>query len=313
MKPSLRLRLSAALLLVPSAASCGDDPSEARARTGDGSGRPQVATTFFPTTWLVRELAGDAVEIVYPLPPGEDPIFWQPSREDLARYQVADLIVVNGAELEKWVHGASLPSSRVLDSARRFRAQWREVEEVTHSHGGGGEHSHHGVDGHTWLSPALFEQQAVAIAEALQTRGLAPKDEVERAMGEIRTALRRLGATFRDEIVPLAEGVRVLANHSAYDYLMADALDLVNLDLDPADTTADAALAAVRAACGDGTRCILLWESTPNGVIEAALRDELGVPSVLFSPAENVVDADADYVAIQRANLDRLRTTLEGL
>ena len=41
----------------------------------------------------------------------------QPSDELLAAYQRADLIVLNGAGFAKWVAGASLPPSRVVDTA----------------------------------------------------------------------------------------------------------------------------------------------------------------------------------------------------
>jgi len=311
MKPTRRT-LTSALLASLALTACGGDGRTTSTDAADG--KPVVATTFYPTTWLVQRLGGEHVEAVLPLPADEDPISWQPSREALQQYQEADLVVVNGAELEKWVEGASLPLSRVVDTAAGFEERWIEYEGLTHTHGGGEEHSHVGVDGHTWMSPELFALQAEAVAEALESRGLVPTDVLAAALAEVKGELEGLARQLEEEVLPLAEEVRFIANHPAYDYLLADRVDLVNLDLDPEADDVEAAVHEVEHAKGDAERCVVLWEAEPTTVVAEALRAALGVPSVVFSPAESVEDpARADYVAIQRANLERLAAALAAL
>ena len=41
--------------------------------------------------------SGDLIDVTYPGPADEDPAFWQPGAEEIAAYQSADLILLNGA------------------------------------------------------------------------------------------------------------------------------------------------------------------------------------------------------------------------
>ncbi|MFT5288156.1 MAG: zinc transport system substrate-binding protein [Planctomycetota bacterium] len=299
-------------------ASCaqGDesiDSGPSQGVPGGGPDHPQVVTSFFPTTWLVRRLSGGEVDVSLPLPPGADPIFWQPSREELLAIQGADLIVLNGAELEKWVAGASLPLSRVVETAGGFRESWREYSGVTHVHGGGGEHNHIGVDGHTWMSPELFELQAQALGDELRARGLVSEEVLAAGLREVRRELQALARRMREEVLPRTAEVRFLTNHPAFDYLLADHVDLVNLDLDPDSEDISSVVSAVREGRGDAVHSVLLWEAEPRPQLREALEKELGVLSVLFTPAENPAERASNYSAIQANNIDRLIEALGRL
>ena len=144
------LLLACALALV----GCGEKPSAPPAPVTRAV--PEVWTSFYPTTWMTRRIAGDLVKVVCPLPADEDAIFWQPDTAALQGYQAADLVVLNGAELEKWALTASLPSARVVDSAKAFEKEFVRFDAgQTHAHGGGAAHTHEGIDGHTWLDGIL--------------------------------------------------------------------------------------------------------------------------------------------------------------
>ena len=161
----LPLLLMSGLLLC---SSCGEQPrSDTALRLRALQHRPVVLTTFYPTTYFAQRIAGQHADVRCPLPAAADPVSWKPSQDVLAAYQSADLIVTNGARLEKWVGQVSLPSARVLKTAARFHEQWVRIVLTTHSHGPEGEHSHYGVDGHTWLDPRFAILQSRAIADAL--------------------------------------------------------------------------------------------------------------------------------------------------
>ena len=154
----------AGCLLLPVAllTSCQPDPIPSAPLTPN-----TVYTTFYPTTDWTRQIVGSQLEVVCPLPEDADAIYWQPSPEIIAAYQGAALVVVNGAEFEKWVEKVSLPRGRTVDTARGFEKEFVTYESVTHSHGPEGEHTHEGIDGHTWVDPLLAARQAEAILAAL--------------------------------------------------------------------------------------------------------------------------------------------------
>jgi len=124
---------------------CKEQASEQTAAPTDQPARtvetPTVSPTFYPTEYFPSRIGGDHVLVTLPLPPDADPIFWQPSREQIAAYQEADLIVINGADFEKWIATASLPESRIVDTAAAFEDDFVTYETTTHAHGPGG-HEH---------------------------------------------------------------------------------------------------------------------------------------------------------------------------
>lgn len=268
-----------------------------------------IYTTFHPTHTLTERLVGDLIPVECPLPEGTDAKNWHPPRDVVAKYQSAALIVVNGADFDHWVSHASLPGSRVVDTCRSFEDEFIYYETVTHSHGEGGEHSHQGIDGHTWLDPLNAKRQAGAISEALERAFPEHAADFKANAIELAGELDALDDRFRS-ITPRLQSVTLLASHAAYDYVARRyEWGLTNLDLDPEAELDDDAIPA-----GEGKR-LMLWESPPLDATIARLRDEHGIDSVVFSPAENIPAderaAGADLISIMNDNLDRLEAAIE--
>ena len=264
---------------------------------------PAIYSTFYPTTYFCRRLVGDSIPVVCPVPDDADPIFWQPTTEALQEYRRARLIVVNGADFEKWVATASLPRSRVVDSAASFTSDFLRYETTTHSHGAGGEHTHEGIDGHTWLDPLLAAEQVKTIAKAVIAAFPAQADDVKKRLGVLLEDLDKLD----NRLATVKTGnAMLLASHPAYNYLARRyGWKVTNFDFDPDTALNDAQIAKVKASMG-ATKTVMLWESEPLVATRAKLK-EIGVVSVLYSPAEaSPEDSEDDFMTIMRANLMRL-------
>ena len=130
-------------------------------------GPPKVVASLSPHVWLANMIGGDQVEVIPLMPAGENPETWNPDDAQLQQLAVADLIIVNGSMLEKWVQRVSLPFS-TLNLSRSVQDHWQEYPGVvTHSHGPEGERSWEGTDGHFWVDPALLHLQGEAILERM--------------------------------------------------------------------------------------------------------------------------------------------------
>ncbi len=305
-RPALYLALVLACL---SLVSC-KDKSEPEQPAPDASS--VVMTTFYPTTYFAERIAGDAIEVRNPVPADADPIFWQPGDADLLAYQQADLIILNGAEFEKWVASAALPATRVVDSSSKLDGPLLTYETATHSHGPTGEHTHAGADGHTWIDPVNAMAQSRIILEALLDRfpehAEAFRTNAEALMGDLASLDTRWRA-----LAPRLREAALLASHPAYNYLARRyELEITNLDLDPEAPPDDEASQAIAAALAD-TRpdqpILLLWEGAPLEETVRRLTDAHAITSVWVSPAESE-DPNADYLGVMRANLDRLEAAL---
>lgn len=311
MKRTMRLPLVGLILTL--VGGCGPGDASKDAETAE----PVVYTTFYPTTFFAERIAGDLVEVVCPIPEDEDPIFWQPSREAIQRYQEASLIVVNGAEFEKWVESASLPRSRVVDTAASFEDRLMTYQATTtHSHGAKGMHAHTGIDGHTWMDPALAAIQAEAIRDALCERFPEHAPAFRRNAQALAAELEALDA--RLQAISL-EHIAILCSHPAYNYLARHCgWSVGNFDLDPGSPLSPEQLEALRRAVDVATAVpVMLWESEPLAETVRALREELGLHSLLFSPCELLGEAERaagmDYLRVMHANVERLEALVDAL
>jgi zinc transport system substrate-binding protein len=305
-----RLRFLSLLLFGPLAlGSCGDAPAgDGGAGAGASDGKPVVLTSFYPTTYFATRIAGDRAEVRLPLPAGADPIYWKPSADAVAAYQAADLIVVNGAGFEKWIEQVSLPASRVVDTAAGFEEQWvRYEEETTHSHGPEGEHTHTGLDGHTWLDPQLAILQSRAIADALVA--LRPDDATvfEANFAALEQDLLELDAGFQ-ALGKVPAGEPLYASPPAYNYLKKRyGWEVVNLDLDLEQVPDPLTLLELKQQLKEERGRFLLWEGEPTPEVVAAMQG-LALQSLVISPCEGAPEAGGpDYLASMRANLKQLQ------
>ena len=288
----------AALLAVSAACQDPDDLPSEQVR--------EVLTASWPVSSLAERLAPVDVPVRCALPAGEDPITWDPPREVVAGFQRATLVVLNGAGLEGWTEHASLPSSRTVDTSAALGSRLLEQSGTVHSHGPAGEHTHGGVDPHTFLDPTLLVPMAGALRDGLARAFPEDRAGIEERASALMEDLRALN----EEHLALAkalEGHRLVASHPAYDYLARTfGWDLTNLDLDPEAPLDEGTLAAVREAVGSGALA-LLWESAPLPATATRLQEELGIPSIVWSPAEAPdPDRDGDFLSIQQQNISRL-------
>lgn len=271
------------------------------------TGRPQIFTTFYPTQYFAQRLAGTFADVHCPVPDGEDPIFWMPDEATIERYQGADLIVLNGAAFEKWVDKVSLPTSRVVETAKPFEDSWIRYENaVVHQHGPEGAHSHEGIDGHTWIAPARAAEQVRALAKALRNRWPQWSDAVDEGEKALLSDLDSLDSSFKH----FAEnwGDRpLLASHPAYNYWAAQyGLKVVNVTLDPEKAPDENEIAAVATAIAGKEGGVLLWESEP---VDGGKAFDGVVKSMVFAPCE-MRGEDGDYLEAMKANAMRLEALL---
>ena len=282
-------------------------------------GRDVVMTTFYPTYYFAKRIAMGKVGVECPLPGDEDAIFWKPSAEVIGSYQSAGLIVVNGASFEKWVDGASLPLSRVVNTARVFESEFVKFKTTTHSHGAAGTHTHTGVDGHTWQDPNNAIRQAEQIMLGLARRWPEHEKTFREGYEGLQKDLKGLDERLKGVTAKMS-GVVMLANHPAYNYLAKRyGWTVKNLDVSPDETLDEEQWKEVgKEAAGlgkPGTR-VMLFESEPQAATRERLLKEWGVEAVVWSPCESLPEeakkAGGDYLSVMNENMNRLQDAFSG-
>lgn len=100
-----------------------------------------VVTTIFPYYDFVRQIAGDRVKLKLIVPAGMDSHSFEPTPADMIAMQEADVLVLNGGEMEHWV-------TQVLDSLdtshMKILTMMDYVDAVEEEHVEGMEDAHEG-------------------------------------------------------------------------------------------------------------------------------------------------------------------------
>jgi zinc transport system substrate-binding protein len=288
----------------------GGDANGGGGDAGDGNPtatKLAVYTSCFPVSFLTERVAGDRADVTLILPAGEDPPEWSPPIDTVAAMQKADLIVINGAGFEGWLGTTTLPESKLIDTTAGLKERFIELEETTHSHGRDGDHSHRGVDPHTWVDPELAVAQADKIHAALAQADPAHADAYRQNFEALRDELTRLD----QELKVAVDGydAEVLAtSHPAFNYLARRyGLQLRNFGFEPDEIPTDGAMGEFTQQVGQHGIRRMLWEAQPSDEVRGVF-EETGVEVIYLDPLEQPQgDADYDYLAQARANAERLK------
>ena len=289
--------------------SCSEEADSHSKAPGQTDAQPTVLTTFYPTQYFAQRIAQDAARVVCPIPDEADPSTWMPSAAVIQSYQRADLIVVNGANFESWIDKVTLPPSKIIETSKPFEASWVRYENaVVHRHGPGGDHSHEGIDGHTWLDPINAMAQAREIEQGLAARWPDRADVFANGFASLRRDLEKLDGRLR-AFAAAWDGRAFTASHPAYNYLAKRyGLAIANLDLDPSRLPDEATLETAQAVAARYGAKHLLWEAWPAPEVALAM-EGAGLKNVPFIPCETPPEV-GDYLTAMRQNLDRLEALL---
>ena len=265
-----------------------------------------VYTVNYPLAYFAKRIGEQHIKVVFPVPPDVDPAFWQPDVSDIADFQKADLILLNGAGYAKWVGRVSLPQRKLINTSAAFEQDYISVRETpTHQHGPAGEHSHAGTAFTTWLDFKQAIQQARAILLAL-----------EKHQPEYANLFRRNFALLETDLVCLDNDIKLLvarnpnklfiASHPVYQYFARRyKLRLQSIMWEP-DVIPDKQqwneLSRLRR--NHPARWII-WEGEPLEESVTKLH-QYGINSLVFNPSANK-PAQGDFLSVMDANLKQLK------
>lgn len=85
--------------------------------------KPIVYASFFPIYDMVKQVAGDSVELRTFMPINTDPHVWQPTSKDMKELAAADILFINGANMEPWVDQVreNLPNLKIVNLSDKVK------------------------------------------------------------------------------------------------------------------------------------------------------------------------------------------------
>jgi zinc transport system substrate-binding protein len=116
--------------------------------------RIKVVASFYPVYEFVKEIGGNKVDVTSLVPIGVEPHDFEPTIQQIQNAQTADLVVYNGAGLEKWIDKINA----------KFKVEASQGLNLLMSNDTGNSGTY---DLHVWLDPILAEMEVKNIRDAL--------------------------------------------------------------------------------------------------------------------------------------------------
>ena len=290
------LGLSAPRASLPRSAANLQQPKRAKKR---------VAVANYPLQYFTKRIAGDRVEVFFPVPREEDPAFWKPQDKDIEEYQRADLILLNGAEYEKWLPAAVLPLTRQVVTSQAFADRYvTNGEVVTHSHGPQGMHSHGLVDFNTWMDPKQAALQAQSIHDELARLLPEATKDLDLNLKALQQDLAGIDAAIQQASATLGNSP-LLGSHPVYQYAARRYnWDLRSVHWEPDEMPSDAEWQRFEKLHRSHPAKIMIWEKDPLPAVAERLR-KMGIEPIAFETCASEPEK-GDYLTAMKSNAARL-------
>ena len=178
---------------------------------------------------VVAQVGGDLIDLTVLFPVGADPHTFEPRPQDVAAISEADVIVLNGLDLEEVLEpsldanakGVIVHASEGIE-VLEFAAHEHDHEGEEHEgeeHEGEEEHHHEGGDPHTWTDPnnvmVWTENIASALSEADPANAATYQSNADAYINE----LRELDTWIRTQVESIPpERRELVTDHSSFGY-----------------------------------------------------------------------------------------------
>lgn len=308
----------AVLIAVALLAGCTGEPA-ANAGREAGERLHVIASTSIVGD-VVAQVGGDAIDLQVLMTAGQDPHSYEPTARDIAGVEGADVIFVNGFDLEETLltmlrsTGAGVPIVPVSDGVEPISAGEHEDDEHEDD-----EHAHGEFDPHVWMNPLNVVIWAENIAAALAELDPANAGTYDQNAAAYADELRALDAEIEAALSGIPEAQRrIVTNHEALAYF-AERYGLTVIG-----TVYEGASGLAEPNAGDLARLVqaieeqhitaLFVETSVSDDLARVVAEEIG-PQVgvysLYTGALGEPGSGADsYLGMMRANIETIVSAL---
>lgn len=194
-----------------------------------------VAVSLQPYANIVKNVAGDRVDVITLLPPGADPHTFEPKPATLKAFSKVNVYFSDGSGMDKaWMPRFKGVNKNVQVVELSKNMQWMEGE--NHHHGEeheadeANEHTselahehHHELDPHIWTSPKRVLLIAQNVCDALIALDSAGKDVYTAQLAKFKERLETLDKELQEAIAKLPVDRRTfIVFHPSYGYFAID-------------------------------------------------------------------------------------------
>ncbi|MCA9873598.1 MAG: zinc ABC transporter substrate-binding protein, partial [Anaerolineales bacterium] len=267
-----------------------------------------VATTSIVGD-VVKQVGGDAIDLTTLMGPGQDPHSYEPSANDLTSVAQADVIFVNGWDLEEaLVRNLAAIGGQALVAPVSANITPRAFNEANHAD----EHDHGAADPHTWFAVPNVEQWTRNVEQLLSELDPAHQETYAANAAAYLAQLAALQTDILAQVATIPPEKRVLVtNHESLGYFADEyGFELLGTVIPAMSTMAEPSASDVSnliAVMAEHSLCTVFTETTVSDKLAQTVADELSACDTvnvvpLFTGSVGPAGSGADsYLGMMRA------------
>lgn len=267
-----------------------------------------VAVSIVPQETFVNKVAGDLIDVVVMIPPGNSPANYQPTPQMMAKFNESDIYFHIDVSAEVPILASAGNDVRLVDlaeivddkyPARYFESREEDHEEDSHEE----EHSHEGRDPHIWLSPKRSMVMVEVVRDELIALDPTHKETYE---SNAQSYLEEL--TVLDNELTLAfdqlESKAFIMYHPSFGYFAEDYnLDMYAIEVEGKDATIKELGHIIELAKEKNIKYVFYQEEFDSQQAEI-VANEIGGETIKVAPLSG------DYINNLRMILNKMQNIL---
>lgn len=268
------------------------------------SDKPQIYTSFYAIYDFVTEIAGDKAEVYNIVPTGTEPHDWEPTVQDMAKLNSADVLFYNGLGMEHWI-------DKVQNSLSNSDTEFVQLSE-------GVDVDEKAGDPHIWLDPSNVKIMCSNIYNTLCEIDPDNKALYEANYNNYIVQLSSLDTTYKNTIANLpGNNKNIVVSHEAYSYLCnAYGLNQVSIDGISADSEpSPEKMMELISFIKDNNINYIFYEELLSQKTAQTLADETGAQLLSLNPFEGLTEEEIangeNYISVMLRNLENIKTALQ--
>jgi zinc transport system substrate-binding protein len=249
--------------------------------------KPQLTVSIIPQKYLATFIAGDKFDVQAMLPTGSNHETYEPAPRDMEKIANSEFYFILGAldfELT-WMERftSSNPSMQIINTSKGIEMLSGHIHKEGEDH----DHSQHGIDPHTWLSPSCMKIQAANICKALSDYDTLNADFYTANLEKFNLIADSTDQRIR-EILSGSAGKSILIFHPALGYFTRDYnLTQISIEQEGKEPSPAHISELIRIAKEKGLKSVFISKEFDTRNAEAIAR-EINAKIVVFDPmAEN--------------------------
>ncbi|MCW3489194.1 metal ABC transporter solute-binding protein, Zn/Mn family [Dethiobacter alkaliphilus] len=335
-------------LLVPAMVLTGCAQPSAQGTAAESEPDITVYTSFYVLYDFANQIGGDRVEVMNLLPPGVEPHDWEPTSQAMVRLSAADLLLINGLDLEPWIDTivdgldgniTVINTSEGIDPLKGYAGHSHSHyhdDDCDHDDDEDCEYDHdeecdddddHGDDNnsgqdddhedekmpdpHVWLDPLLALHQAEQIAGALIEMDPEYEEVYLENLALFTARIEELDNEYREALTNLARH-EFIVTHLSFAYLAERyGLEQVGISgLSPHAEPSPAQMAKIMDFAAEHDVRHIFQEPLVTSRLAEVLADDLGAEILELNPLEGLTE---DELAAGEDYFSIMRRNLEQL